>query len=133
MATPKLTPPKLTPVELKIMDVLWSRGPSSVRDVHEQFPEEGRPAYTTVQTMLYRLEKKKAVRRAGKVSWAFIFEAAVSRDAAQGRVVEDALDVFGGRAQPLVAHLIESGKLTLKDVQEAEALLRDLAERKRKG
>ena len=112
------------------MDVLWSRGPSSVRDVHEQFPEEGRPAYTTVQTMLYRLEKKKAVRRAGKVSWAFIFEAAVSRGAAQGRVVEDALGAFGGRAPPLVAHLIQSGKLTLQDVQEAEALLRELADRK---
>jgi len=126
--------PKLTPVELRIMDVLWSRGPSSVRDVHEQFPEDGRPAYTTVQTMLYRLEKKKAVRRAGKVSWAFIFEAAVSREAAQGRVVEDALGAFGGRAQPLVAHLIGAGKLTLKDVQEAEALLRELAEAKnRKG
>jgi predicted transcriptional regulator len=122
--------PKLTPLELKIMDVLWSRGPSSVREVHEQFPEEGRPAYTTVQTMLYRLEKKKAVRRAGKVSWAFIFEAAVSRGAAQGRVVEDALGAFGGRAQPLVAHLIQSGKLTLADVQEAEALLRELADRK---
>ena len=119
--------PKLTPLELTIMDVLWSRGPSSVRDVHEQFPEDGRPAYTTVQTMLYRLEKKKAVRRAGKVSWAFIFEAAVSRGAAQGRVVEDALGAFGGRAQPLVAHLIQSGKLTLEDVQEAEALLRELA------
>ena len=123
--------PKLTPLELKIMDVLWSRGPSSVRDVHEQFPEQGRPAYTTVQTMLYRLEKKKAVRRAGKVSWAFIFEAAVSRGAAQGRVVEEALGVFGGRAQPLVAHLIQSGKLTLQDVQEAEALLRELADRKK--
>jgi BlaI family penicillinase repressor len=127
--------PKLTPVELKIMEVLWARGPSSVRDVHEQFPEEGRPAYTTVQTMLYRLEKKKAVRRVGKVSWAFIFEAAVSRGAAQGRVVEDALGAFGGRAQPLVAHLIQSGRLTLEDVQEAEALLRELADRKknRKG
>jgi len=124
--------PKLTPLELTIMDVLWSRGPSSVRDVHEQFPEEGRPAYTTVQTMLYRLEKKKAVRRAGKVSWAFIFEAAVSRGAAQGRVVEDALGAFGGRAQPLVAHLIQSGKLTLEDVQEAEALLRELAAGKKK-
>jgi predicted transcriptional regulator len=123
--------PKLTPLELKIMDVLWSRGPSSVRDVHEQFPEEGRPAYTTVQTMLYRLEKKKAVRRAGKVSWAFIFEAAVSRGAAQGRVVEDALGAFGGRAQPLMAHLIQTGKLTLEDVQEAEALLRELADRKK--
>ena len=126
-----MTTPKLTPLELKIMDVLWSRGPSSVRDVHEQFPEKGRPAYTTVQTMLYRLEKKKAVRRAGKVSWAFIFEAAVSRGAAQGRVVDEALGVFGGRAQPLVAHLIESGKLTLEDVQEAEALLRELAEKKK--
>ena len=125
-----MTTPKLTPLELKIMDVLWSRGPSSVRDVHEQFPQDGRPAYTTVQTMLYRLEKKKAVRRAGKVSWAFIFEAAVSRDAAQGRVVEEALGVFGGRAQPLMAHLIESGKLTLQDVQEAEALLRELADKK---
>ena len=125
--------PKLTPLELKIMDVLWSRGPSSVRDVHELFPEDGRPAYTTVQTMLYRLEKKKAVRRAGKVSWAFIFEAAVSRGAAQGRVVEDALGVFGGRAPPLVAHLIQSGKLTLQDVQEAEALLRELADKKKAG
>jgi predicted transcriptional regulator len=123
--------PKLTPLELKIMDVLWSRGPSSVRDVHEQFPEDGRPAYTTVQTMLNRLEKKKAVRRAGKISWAFIFEAAVSRGAAQGRVVEDVLGAFGGRAQPLVAHLIESGKLTLEDVQDAEALLRELAGKKK--
>lgn len=126
MATPKLTPP-----ELKIMDVLWSRGPSSVRDVHEQFPEDGRPAYTTVQTMLNRLEKKKAVRRAGKISWAFIFEAAVSRAAAQDRVVDDVLGVFGGSAQPLMAHLIQAGRLTLEDVQEAEALLRELADRKK--
>ena len=123
--------PKLTPLELKIMEVLWSLGASSVRDVHEQFPQEGRPAYTTVQTMINRLEKKKAVRRAGKISWAFIFEAAVSRGAAQGRVVDDALGVFGGRAQPLMAHLIEAGKLTLEDVQEAEALLRELADRKK--
>lgn len=125
--------PKLTPLELKIMEVLWSRGPSSVRDVHEQFPEKGRPAYTTVQTMLNRLEKKKAVRRAGKISWAFIFEAAVSRGAAQGRLVDEVLGVFGGSAQPLMAHLIQAGKLTLEEVQEAEALLRDLADRKKNG
>jgi predicted transcriptional regulator len=123
--------PKLTPLELKIMEVLWSRGPSSVRDVHERFPEAGRPAYTTIQTMLNRLEKKKAVRRAGKISWAFIFEAAVSRGAAQGRLVDEVLGAFGGSAQPLMAHLIQAGKLTLEEVQEAEALLRDLADRKK--
>ncbi len=124
--------PKLTPLELKIMDALWSQGPSSVREVQERFPEEGRLGYTSVQTMIYRLEAKGAVRRVKKIGSAFIFEAAVSRGAAQGRKVDELLEIFGGHAQPLMAHLIEAGKLTLEDVQEAEALLRDLADRKNK-
>lgn len=123
--------PKLSPLELKIMEVLWSHGPSSVREVHERFPEEGRLGYTSIQTMLYRLEAKKAVRRAKKIGSAFIFEAAVSRGAQQGRMVDEVLRLFGGESQPLMAHLIEAGKLTLEDVQAAEALLRELADRKK--
>jgi len=123
--------PKLSPLELKIMEVLWSHGPSSVREVHERFPEQGRLGYTSVQTMLNRLEAKKAVRRAKKIGSAFIFEAAVSRGAQQGRMVDEVLGLFGGRSQPLMAHLIEAGKLTLEDVQAAEALLKDLADRKK--
>ena len=123
--------PRLTPLELKIMDVLWSHGPSSVREVQERFPDEGRPGYTTVQTMIYRLEAKKALRRAKKIGSAFIFEAVVSRGDAQGRLVDELLGLFGGKTQPLMAHLIEDGKLTLEDIQAAEALLRDLTDRKR--
>jgi BlaI family transcriptional regulator, penicillinase repressor len=120
-----MTTPKLTPLELKIMDVLWSRGPSSVRDVHEQFPEEGRPAYTTVQTMVYRLEEKGALRRAKKIGNANIFEATVSREAAHKRWLDDVLALFGGRSQPLMSHLIETGKLTMDDIKAAEKLLRE--------
>ena len=125
--------PKLTPLELKIMDVLWSRGPSSVRDVHEQFPEDGRPAYTTVQTMLYRLEAKKVVRRVKKIGNAHIFEAAVSRAQAQRRLIDDFLGLFGGQAQPVMAHLIQTGKLTLDDVREAERLLKALEDKGKKA
>ena len=100
-------------------------------EVHERFPEEGRLGYTSIQTMIYRLEAKKAVRRAKKIGSAFIFEATVSRASAQGRMVDEVLGLFGGTAPPLMAHLIEAGKLTLEDVQEAEALLRDLAAQKK--
>ncbi len=122
--------PKLTPLELRIMEALWTAGQCSVREIQETFPESKRPAYTTVQTMVYRLERKKAVRRVKRIGTAHIFEAAVSRSAAQGRLVEEMLRVFGWGMQPLMAHLIESGKLTLKDVKEAEDALRTLA---RKG
>ena len=112
--------PKLTKLELQIMEALWSHGASSVREIQERFPERGRPAYTTVQTMVYRLETKKAIRRVKKIGNAHIFEALISRSAAQRRLVDELLSFFGGRTQPVMAHLIESGKLTLEDVQEAE-------------
>ena len=119
--------PKLTKLELQIMEALWDHGVSSVREIQERFPEKDRPAYTTVQTMVYRLETKKAVRRVKKIGNAHIFEAAISRTAAQRRLIDELLSFFDGRIQPVVAHLIDSGKLTLKDVQEAEQTLRKLA------
>ena len=120
---------KLTRLELQIMEALWTQGPSAVREVLDRFPEEGRPAYTTIQTMLYRLETKKVVRRTRKIGNAHIFEAAVSRASAQHRLIDDFLGLFGGRAQPVMAHLIQTGKLTLEDVREAERLLRELEEK----
>ncbi len=119
--------PRLTKLELQIMEALWTQGRASIRDIQETFPEKHRPAYTTVQTTVYRLEAKKAVRRVKKVGNFHIFEAAVSRTAAQRRLVDDLLALFGGRTQPVMAHLIESGKLTLQDVKEAEKVLRKLA------
>jgi BlaI family penicillinase repressor len=122
-----VAPPKLTRLELQIMEALWDLGASSVRKVQEAFPEKGRPAYTTVQTMVYRLEAKKAVRRVKKIGNAHIFDALISRGAAQRRLIDELLSLFGGRSQPIVARLIESGKLTLDEVQEAEKTLRRLA------
>jgi predicted transcriptional regulator len=121
--------PKLTKLELQIMDALWTNGALSVREIQEAFPDKNRPAYTTVQTMVYRLEVKKAVRRLKKIGNAHIFEAAISRTAAHRRLIDDLLSFFGGRSQPVMAHLIESGKLTLEDVQEAEQMLRMLSKR----
>src|SRR5215467_6032031 len=119
--------PKLTKLELKIMEALWSRGALSIREIQEAFPQKNRPAYTTIQTTVYRLEAKNALRRVKKISNAHIFEAVISRDAARGRLIDDLLSLFGGRAQPVMAHLVESGKLTLEDVQQAEELIRKLA------
>jgi len=118
--------PKLTKLELQIMDTLWARGTASIREIQESFSEKDRPAYTTIQTTVYRLEGKKAVRRVKKVGNFHIFEAAVSRNAAQRKLIDDLLALFGGRTQPVMAHLIESGKLTLEDVKEAEKTLRKL-------
>lgn len=123
--------PKLSKLELQIMDVLWTHGPSTVREVQDRLT--GDPAYTTVQTMMVRLEAKKALRRARKVSNAFIFEAAITRASAQRRLVDDFLSLFGGRMQPVMSHLVESGKLTLADVQEAEKRLRELAKKGKSG
>jgi predicted transcriptional regulator len=119
---------RLTRLELQIMEALWSCGPSAVREVQEQFPEAGRPAYTTIQTVMYRLEAKKAVRRTKKIGNAHIFEAVITRASAQNRLIDEFLGLFGGRAQPVMAHLIETGKLTLDDVREAERLIRELEE-----
>jgi predicted transcriptional regulator len=119
--------PKLSKLELQIMDALWKRGACSVREIQESFPAKKRPAYTTVQTMVYRLEVKKVLRRVKKIATANIFEAAVSRDAAERRLIDDLLGLFGGRSRPIMAHLIESGTLTLDDVREAEKTLLRLA------
>lgn len=119
--------PKLTKLELHIMEALWTRGASSIREIQEAFPERIRPAYTTVQTTVYRMERKKIVRRVKKISNAHIFEPLLSRHAAQGRLIDDLLNLFGGRAQPLMSHLVETGKLTLEDVKQAEKALRQLA------
>ena len=118
---------KFTKLELQIMQVLWDRGAVSIREIQEAFPEPDRPSYTTVQTTVYRLEAKKAVRRVRKIGNAHIFEAVVSRNAAQSRLIDDLLGLFGGRTQPIMAHLVESGKLTLEDVKEAQHALRKLA------
>jgi predicted transcriptional regulator len=123
--------PKLTKLELQIMETLWSLGTSSIREIQEAFPERDRPAYTTVQTTVYRMERKKILRRAKKISNAHIFEAVISRHAAQGRLIDDLLGLFGGRTQPVMAHLIESGKLTMDDVREAEKALRRLAKKEK--
>jgi BlaI family transcriptional regulator, penicillinase repressor len=123
--------PKLTKLELKIMEALWSQGASSIREIQEAFPERGRPAYTTIQTTVYRMERKKVLRRVKKIGNAHIFEAVVSRHTAQRRLIDDLLSLFGGRTQPVMAHLIESGKLTLEEVKEAEKALRRLARKEK--
>ena len=115
--------PKLTKLELQIMEVLWTRGPCAIREIQEAFPKRNRPAYTTIQTTVYRLEGKKTLRRARKISHAHIFEALVSRSAAQSRLIDDLLALLGDKLQPVMAHLIESRKLTLNDVREAEKAL----------
>jgi BlaI family penicillinase repressor len=117
---------KLTKLELQIMEALWTRGNASIREIQEAFPEKNRPAYTTIQTIVYRLEGKKSVRRVKKVGNFHIFEAVLSRNIAQRRLIDDLLGLFGGSTQPVMAHLIESGKLTLEDVKEAEKTLRNL-------
>ena len=117
---------KFTPLELQIMQALWDRGAVSIREIQEAFPEATRPAYTTVQTTVYRLEGKKAVRRVKKIGNAHIFEAVVTRDATRGRLLDEVLRLFGGCSQPVMAHLIESGRLTLDDVREAEKAIKKL-------
>jgi BlaI family transcriptional regulator, penicillinase repressor len=116
--------PKLTKLEMQVLEALWQKGACSVREIQETFPEPGRPAYTTVQTVVYRLERKKALRCVKRISNANIFEAAISRKEAQRRFVDELLAIFGGRAKLVMAHLVESGDLTLADIKEAEKALR---------
>ncbi|HEX4027083.1 MAG TPA: BlaI/MecI/CopY family transcriptional regulator [Rhizomicrobium sp.] len=122
----------MSKLELQIMEVLWSGGPSAIREIQESFGTKNRPAYTTIQTMVYRLEVKKALRRSRKIGNAHIFEAVISRDAAQARLVDEFLSMFGGRMQPVMAQLIEAGNLTPKDVADAERLLRELSAKRKK-
>ena len=122
-----MAPPKLTKIELGVMDAMWRLGAASVREIQEALPAKNRPAYTTVQTMVYRLEMKGAVRRVKKIGNAHVFEPAISRESAQRRLIDDLLSFFGGKIQPVMAHLVESGRLSLEDVKEAERTLRKLS------
>jgi BlaI family penicillinase repressor len=124
--------PKLTKLELQVLEAFWQKGACSVREVQETFPERARPAYTTVQTVVYRLERKKALRCVKRIGNANIFEAAISRHDAQRRFVDELLAVFGNRAKLVMAHLVESGDLTLDDVKEAEKALRNSSKKKDK-
>ena len=119
--------PKLSALELQIMETLWVQGACSVRELQEAFPEKNRPAFTTVQTMVTRLEAKHAVRLVKRVGKANIFEAAVTRKRAQGRLIDDLLRLFGSK--PVMAHMVKAGHLTLEDVQEAEQELRRLSKK----
>jgi predicted transcriptional regulator len=131
-----MTQPKLTKLELRILEALWAQGKASVREIQETFPEP-RPAYTTIQTTVYRLERKQAVRRVRKIGNAHIFEATIPRDAARLRFLDEILSFFGGRALPMMAQFAEAGKLSLDDVRELEKTLQNLEARrkaeKRKG
>jgi BlaI family penicillinase repressor len=124
--------PKLSKLELQIMEVLWTNGPSAIREIRESFGTKNRLAYTTVQTMVYRLEAKKVLRRSRKVGNAHIFEALITRDTAKARLADEFLSLFGGRLQPVMAQLIEAGNLTPKDVADAEKLLKEFAARRKK-
>jgi len=121
--------PRLTRLELQIMETLWNKGACSVREVQEAFPAKNRPAFTTVQTTIYRLETKKAVRCTKRIGKANIFEAAISREAAESRLIDELLGLLGGRGKPVMAHLVKAGKLTLEDVKEAEQELRRLSKK----
>ncbi|MFN2513448.1 MAG: BlaI/MecI/CopY family transcriptional regulator [Pyrinomonadaceae bacterium] len=121
---------KLTRLEMEIMGAVWALGRASVREVQEQLPERKRPAYTTVQTIIYRLEEKGAVRRVKKIGNAHIFEAVVTRKAAHGRLIDELLHVFGGSPRLLMAQLVETGQLTLDDLRELEGTLATLASKK---
>jgi BlaI family transcriptional regulator, penicillinase repressor len=115
--------PKITRFELELLEQLWKLGTASVREIQESLPEEGRPAYTTVQTIVYRLEEKKAVRRIKKIGNAHVFEPLVTRKAVYRRLIDDLLDLLGGSPEPVIAHLVEAGKLSLSDIRAAEQAL----------
>jgi len=119
--------PKLSRLDFQIMEVLWTKGDSSIREIQESFPPKRRPAYTTIQTTVYRMEVKEVVRRTKKVGNFHIFAPCISRDAAQRTLIDDLLAMFGGSSKPVMAHLIDSGKLSLDDIQEAEKMLRTLS------
>ena len=122
-----MTQPRLSRLEFQVMEALWTKGDSSIREIQASFPEKRMPAYTTIQTTVYRMEAKGIVQRVRKVGNFHVFAATISRESAQRRLIDDLLTMFGGRSQPVMAHLIESGKLTLRDVKDAERALRNLS------
>jgi len=122
--------PKLSKLELRIMEAFWDLGPSSIREIQQSFPKRGRPAYSTVQTTIYRLEAKKALRRVKKIGNAHIFDTEVSRETAHGTLINDFLKLFGGKARPVMSHLVHSGQLTIEDIKEAEQTILDLSREK---
>ena len=126
----KKKPIKLTRFELDVMSALWNLGTASVREIQEQLPSQKRPAYTTVQTIVYRLEEKGAVRRLKKIGNAHVFEPVITRKAAHHRLINELLELFGGSARPLMAHLVEIGKLTMDDIKELEGDLAEPSENK---
>ena len=126
-----MTQTRLSKLEFAIMNVLWERGECSIRDIQEVFPAKKKPAYTTIQTTVYRMEAKNVVRRARKIGNFHVFAPTVSRLAAQRRVIDDLLALFGGKTQPVMAHLVESGKLTLEDVREAERALKEMQKKEK--
>ena len=123
--------PKLTKLELKVMEALWNNGASSIREIQETFSENKRPAYTTVQTTVYRMENKKVVYRVKKIGNAHIFDATISRNIAHGKLIDNLLGLFGGSAQPVMSHLIETGKLTMEDLEEAKETLRRISQKEK--
>ena len=124
-----MPPPRLSKLEMAIMEVLWTNGASSVRKIQEQFPKRGRPAYNTIQTTIGRLEGKRAVVRIEKIGNAQIFNASISRGTAQRRLMDDLMALFGGQTQPVMSYLVDTGKLTMKDIEDAEAQLRGILAR----
>ena len=126
-----MTEPRLSKLEFRIMETLWAKGDSSIREIQESLQEKRRPAYTTIQTTVYRMEAKGVVQRVKKVGNFHVFAATISRDSAQRRLIDDLLAIFGGRSQPVMAHLIESGKLSLEDVKNAEMALRNLSRKEK--
>lgn len=123
---------KLSKLEFQIMEVLWAGGELSIREIQERFPGKREPAYTTIQTTVYRMETKEVVHRVKKVSNFHVFAASITQKEAQRRVVDDLLSYFGGRSQPVMAHLVESGRLSLEDVKEAERTLKKLSQKEKR-
>jgi len=121
--------PTLSRLELRIMEALWTRGACSIREIHEALPAKDRPAFTTVQTMVYRLEKKRALRCVKRISNANIFDAVISRDEAHTRLIDDLLALFDGHAKPVMSRLVQSGKVTLADIREAEEAVKRIAKK----
>lgn len=123
---------KLSKLEFLIMEVLWAGGELSIREIQDQFPGKRVPAYTTIQTTVYRMEAKDVVRRVKKVGNFHVFAASLTREEAQRSVIDDLLSYFGGRSQPLMVHLVETGRLSLDDVKEAERTLRKLSPKEKR-
>jgi|SRR5581483_922585 len=128
-----MTPSQLTPLELQILEALWKQGRLAIREIQESFPESERPAYSTVQVAVQRMEEKRVVRRVRKIGNAQIYDAAVSRADVRGRLLDEVLKFFGGRPRFVMAHMVEAGKLTVEEIREAEKLIEDMSKAKKQS